>query len=838
MDKLIGSDKVEYYAHYDKNKDTKQLLNEHLKSVAELSKYQIPPTVNFDVISNSKMKNLCYWIGYLHDMGKYTNYFQDYLIKGEDSRFRSHAPVSACIIYLFLKDKVLGSNNNSTEEEILKFLCYVVVRLHHEALKVDNSLFSISRENSVWDNLLTERDNLFKNKIQILKDSNLENEIKDKHFEIEKLKKDRLFTRIPTLVKQGRFEKDYLFFFIIYIFSVLIDNDKINSSQINIDKVKRVSPDKVEKYINSKPANRGKIDLDDKRNKSRKTMINVINNLSDTQIVNTGFFFITAPTGIGKTLSSLECALILQKRINKIMNYNPRIISAIPFINIIEQNKIEYKNVFNNELKLIIHHRLSDFSNIKSVNNKNMSLDKALLDVEAWDGDVILTTFVQFFQSVFTGKNKPLKKLNKMSGSIIILDEIQAVPEKYMPLIGAVLKKMNQYYGTKFILMTATQPKILEFSKLILKDESTIDNSIQLLHDYKDYFHNLHRTKLIPLLSKKLTNDEFVSLMFEKWDNKKSVLIVVNTIKRSIEVYNKLKGKIKDTGINTEVYYLSTNIIPQQRKKVIGLLKKKLKSKVPLILVSTQTIEAGVNLDFDMGFRDFAPICSIIQTAGRINREDEKTEYCPLYIVQLENDNDYVYQLMNLKLTKDILKKYPEIHEDKYGELTEEYYDMELKEDGFYKESKTIWDEGILRLNFDVIEEFRLIDKLEDVVDVFVENDAKASKIADAYEAVLKSGDKIDYDLRIIDIDENLAIRYRKHISFYEKKALLKLINGKLSDYIIQVRLTRIKDNRPIEFKTRGGAESNLFWIPRDQIDQYYDKDTGYKSENNDAYIF
>ncbi|MEY8764976.1 MULTISPECIES: CRISPR-associated helicase Cas3' [Clostridium] len=829
--------KLEYYAHYDKNKNTKQLLKEHLKSVAELSKYQIPPTVNFDAVSNGKMKDLCYWIGYLHDMGKYTKYFQDYLIKGEDSRFRSHAPISACIVYLFLKDEALDTNNNSIEEEILKFLCYVVVRLHHEALRVNSSLFSISRENSVWNNLLTERDNLFENKAQILKDSNLKSEIKDKYFEIEKLKKDRLFTRIPTFINQGRFKKDYLFFFIIYIFSVLIDNDKINSSQIDINKVKRVSPDKVEKYINSKPANRGKIDLNDKRNKSRKTMINVITSLSDAQIVNTGFFFITAPTGIGKTLSSLECALILQKRMNKIMNYNPRIISAIPFINIIEQNKIEYENVFDNELKLIIHHRLSDFSNIKSGNNKNMSLDKALLDVEAWDGDVILTTFVQFFQSIFTGKNRPLKKLNKMSGSIIILDEIQAVPEKYMPLIGAVLKKVNQYYGTKFILMTATQPKILEFSKLILKDESEIDNSIQLLPDYKDYFQSLHRTKLIPLLNKKLTNGEFVSLMFEKWDNKKSVLIVVNTIKRSIEVYNKLKGKIKDTGINTEVYYLSTNIIPQQRKKVIGLLKKKLKSKVPLILVSTQTIEAGVNLDFDMGFRDFAPICSLIQTAGRINREGERKEYCPLYIVRLEDDNSYVYQLMNLKLTKGILKKYPEIDEDKYGELTEEYYDMELNESGFYKESKTIWNEGILKLNFGVIEEFKLIDKLEDVVDVFVEKDTKASKIADAYEAVLKSGDKIDYDLKNIGIDKNLADKYRKKISFYEKKALLKLINGKLSDYIIQVRLTRIKDNRPIEFKARGGAESNLFWIPKDQIDQYYDENTGYKREKGEDFF-
>lgn len=164
---------MQYYAHYDKDKNTKQLLREHLKSVAELSDYQIPPTVKFGAVSNNKIKDLCYWIGYLHDLGKYTDYFQDYLINGEDSEFKNHAPVSACISYLFLEDKILNTDSRM-EEKILKFLCYVVIKFHHEALKVDNSLFSISREKSVWNNLLTERDNLLKNKEQILKDSDLE----------------------------------------------------------------------------------------------------------------------------------------------------------------------------------------------------------------------------------------------------------------------------------------------------------------------------------------------------------------------------------------------------------------------------------------------------------------------------------------------------------------------------------------------------------------------------------------------------------------------------------------------------------------------------------------
>lgn len=446
-----------------------------------------------------------------------------------------------------------------------------------------------------------------------------------------------------------------------------------------------------------------------------------------------------------------------------------------------------------------------------------------------------LQLLFNFFQSIFTSKNKLLKKINKIAGSIVILDEVQAVPEKHMPLIGAVLRKMNQYYGTKFILMTATQPKILEFSKLLLKNEPRVNNAIQLLPNYKSYFESLNRTKIIPLLNKKVDTDELVDLILKKWDKKKSVLIVVNTIKRSIDVYNKLKKEIKKFKTNVDLNYLSTNIIPEDRKKVIDSLKIKLKGQIPVILVSTQTIEAGVDLDFDMGFRDFAPICSLIQTAGRINREGEKSGCCPLYIVQLENDNDYVYQLMNLNLTKDLLNKYSEIEENKYGKLTEEYYDMEIAHDKF-DESEEIWNNGILKLDFNVIQKFKLIDKLEDVIDVFVEKDDKASKIADAYEAILKSHDKINYDLSDF-IGKKLAEKYKENISFYEKKALLKLISGKLSNYIIQIRLTRIKDNRPIEFKARGGAESDIFWIPKDQINEYYDKHTGFKSEKGDAYI-
>ena len=134
-----------------------------------------------------------------------------------------------------------------------------------------------------------------------------------------------------------------------------------------------------------------------------------------------------------------------------------------------------------------------------------------MLEVESWEGDVILTTFVQLFQSIFTGNNRLLKKVNKLAGSIIIIDEAQAVPEGYMPLIGAALQKIAEHYGTRFILMTATQPKLLEFGTLLNPDGKKI-KPVTLLPGFEQYFLELKRTKLIPLLDRKLNNEQFIEL--------------------------------------------------------------------------------------------------------------------------------------------------------------------------------------------------------------------------------------------------------------------------------------------------------------------------------------
>jgi len=827
---------MEYYAHYDKEKDEKQLLKEHLCSVAKLTEAQLLPCVRFDEIDNLILKKAVYWIGYIHDIGKYSTYFQDYLLYEKNSELKEHAHISACYAYNLLND-FLG--NKIKDEDLIKifiFFCYLSIRLHHASLRM-KGLF----DENVWYKLKGLEKHLKSKGKEIYDDLRLENITSFEQFitffDIDKLRSNKRYLEyIPLMFNNGRISDPKWYFLIIYLFSILIDVDKLDSAFILPHKVERVTYDCVTRYINIKNENKEKTELIRQREEARASILNIVDNLTDEEIKEIKFFTLTAPTGIGKTLASLQCALKLQERIEKIEHYTPRIITAIPFINIIEQNVEEYEKVLTDKIKIIVHHRLSDFSS-KISSYKETPVDKALLETESWDGDVILTTFVQFFHSIFTGKNRPLKKINKIAGSIVILDEIQSIPEDYMPLVGATLQMISKYYGTRFILMTATQPKILDFGeKLLLEKNITLGchNSLELLPNNEVYFKKLNRTKLIPILDRRINTKEFFNIFIERWKPNKSVVIVVNTIKRSIEIFNELKKELKEMGYFVPIYYLSTNIMPKHRKKVIDEVKKILGENKPVILVSTQTIEAGVDLDFDMGFRDFAPLDSLIQTAGRINREGKKGIHLPVYIVQLENDNHYIYNLSDRITTLNLLKEKDEIKEEEYKGLVEKYYDLALSRDVSDK-SNFIWDEGIIKLDFEALNEFKLISNIGEVVDVFVEYDKTASNLADAYEALIKYENYFDYDLSIV-----LGKRFKNikgKLTVFQRKALIRLIMAKMNDYIIQVRISRLLNNKPIEFSARGDIESSLYWIPIGQLGQYYDDETGFKDDSGESFI-
>lgn len=835
-----------HYARLDKNGDAKQSLEEHLSGVADNVSAGFFNEINFTYFDSAIIGEVANYMGYYHDLGKYTDYFQDYLLNGKESPYSDHAHISALYLYQSLwkklKIKSFKDINNA-----LAFLAYTCVGKHHGNLDMHNYSQKKYYETAM-EKLQVQANNLLKKTTIIFDESSIK-KYEDASFFEECCNLDsnlpdfKLFLMHQYITT--RLTSDEWYFLLIYLFSLLIDADKLDSAGAEKTAVKLLPLTAVEQYINNKDDGEKKINI--KRATARQQVKKNLQSMTYEEIKGNRFYTLTAPTGLGKTLLSLECALEIQQQIHKNEGYTPRIITAIPFINIIEQTSKVYVEVLGEDVNIIVHHRLADYSKHTS-SMEETSVDQALLEVEAWEGEVILTTFVQLFHSILTGRNRALKKLNKLAGSIVILDEVQAIPEEYMPLLGAVLVKISEYYGSKFILMTATQPRLLQSASKLLNENATDTyNAIELLSDHHSYFKNLERTEFIPLLERELRNEELVELILNKWKCTGSVLIIVNTIKRSIDIFNALRKRLKGILPEENIGYLSTNIVPINRKAVIDMAREKLKpideeghsssSYQPYIMVSTQTIEAGVDLDFSMAFRDLAPLESLVQSAGRVNRDNMKEKHRPIYLVKLGRDSNLVYKMSDIKSTTDFLRKYTNIKEHEYQNLIDAYYENRVNR-SLPDKSNEVWKDGIMKLDFEKVEEFELISNTRDIADVFIEIDDYAVKVADAYEEILLNKGTIDVSKLRGIINEQYLLGINGEINFQERKALLGLIKAKMNNYIISIRHNRLSKNIPPKFTDRNGIKSDMLYVPGTQIDYYYDFQTGFKDETGGAYIF
>lgn len=829
---------MEYLAHFDRKRNHKQRLSIHLHNVATYCELAVPPTVSFPYLSTLEVKNISKLLGLMHDIGKYTDAFQLYLTDGIESKMKNHAHISAFYIHAFT-NRMLAADLNQVNKQAWSFISYLCTRLHHGNL----TLKGLFNDETMWPLLHKQSSHLRGKSHKIFRDLGLNGIVDLDFFQscpvVEQLQKEkRLFINMPEHLAGGRLRNEYWYFALVYLFSVLIDSDKLDSGSILRSQAAAVPSDAIHTYLLRKHSPRKEIDINDRRERARTEMLFSIEQLSEQQLRNERIFTITAPTGIGKTLASLQCALRIQERLREIYGYTPRIITAIPFVNIIEQTAIDYGHVLNGYGKLLVHHRLTDLfpegvssSSASGDKREETPVEQRLLEVESWEADVILTTFVQLFQSILTGNNRLLKKMNKLAGSIVILDEVQSLPESYMPLIGAIMRKMGQYYGTRFILMTATQPKILQLGDRLLNEY--FREPISLLLNSDKYFKEMKRTKFVPLLNEKINNEQFIKLFVMYRDESQSAVIVVNTIKRSIDIFRILKKALEDGLISeeSELFYLSTNIVPSHRRQVIQKVKERLELGKPVILVSTQTIEAGVDLDFDIGFRDLAPLTSLVQTAGRVNREGRKDEFCPVYIIEFEKDNQFVYDMHHMLRTRKLMVDV--IEEPMYPQLVDRYY-TSLMDEASFEESEQLWHQGIIGLDFDVLKSFELIKQHGEVVDLFVECDERATKLADLYEK-LRLGEWQSDQLYDFFGSNTFSL---ESSSLYEKRAVLHQITSQMSQYMIQVRVRRFLKNRSFSFESRNGVVSDWFWVPRNQMEEYYDEETGFIDETGGAFIY
>jgi len=688
----------------------------------------------------------------LHDLGKYTDFFQDYLISGKPAKnnLHFHTMIGACTIFNMLQN----------ENKKLSLIAYFVIYHHHSNLNDITKCYPEKKVNKGQTNkrLRGQYQNLRGKLKQIQEELGIV--IKE-----EELGKQVLNLLLPADDLQD--EKDIHNYFIInYFFSLLIEGDKLDASDTPYYHKKYIDSNLVDSFILSLNVN----PKDIQNARRTKARLQVLSNLERDDITQIKLFTLTAPTGIGKTLTALDFALKLRAKIRIDEGFEAQIIYALPFINIIEQSLDVYRSVLPGYVKLQAHYQFADVFEQTKNYNEYENYNQKTMQLDTWQSDIVITSFVQFLQTLIGYRNKVLKKFNHLANSIIILDEVQTLKLSHLPLIGAALFYASKYLNARIILMTATKPLTYELAVQKLLNNEKIER-LELLNNYKEVFGWFNRTKLIPLLEENLQDEEdFITKIFDKkWDSEKSCLIVCNTVNRSIAVFNCIRDFLSEKDLKNPLYYLSTNIIPAHRLDRIKAIKKDMNNGLKPILISTQVVEAGVDLDFDIGFRDLAPLDSIIQVAGRINRGDKKIKKSPIYIIDF-GDCSKIYDAITQKHSRKAFEgKFSKgVAEENYLDLIQNYFENVSSESG-YDQSRSIF-KAMQQLKYDgtkeeiekyeTVSSFQVIEERGGISSVFIEIDNRGidvrKKFMDLLDKKIGKGNfepfKRDFHQRIVNI--------------------------------------------------------------------------------------
>ena len=336
-----------------------------------------------------------------------------------------------------------------------------------------------------------------------------------------------------------------------------------------------------------------------------------------------------------------------------------RIIYVIPFTSIIEQNAKVFSNILGEEY-VLEHHSNYDFDQ-----NDEEKYNIKKLSAENWDIPIVVTTNVQFFESIYGNKSSKIRKLHNMANSVIILDEIQMLPTEYLIPCAKALEELVNNYNCSVVLCSATQSEVERFMSEKIK-------AVEICSNITELYEYFNKTKIKFIGSK--TVNELVGLL----QGIEQCLLIVNTKKQARNLYRKLKDVYGKDGI----FHLSTYMCPVHRFEMIQEIKKRLNSenRDKCIVVSTSLIEAGVDVDFPVVYRVMCGLDSIIQAAGRCNRERKK-DLAYVFVFDFADEGYKVnksspfgnYLGQRQSITEIIARKYEDVTRP---EAVKEYFDM------------------------------------------------------------------------------------------------------------------------------------------------------------------
>ena len=411
------------------------------------------------------------------------------------------------------------------------------------------------------------------------------------------------------------------------LYSCLVDADFLDTErfmsngtvQRDSGECMEVLLDKLKDWISKWLVNRDDITVNGRRSE-------ILRNCLEQGKAPKGLFQLTVPTGGGKTVASLAFALQ-----HAVEHHMDRVIYVIPYTSIIEQNAQVFREILGNE-NVLENHSNVDYE--ISEDFKPMQLA-----AENWDKPVVVTTNVQFFESLYANKSSKCRKLHNIVNSVIIFDEAQMLPPNYLKPCMAMIEELLQQYGTSVVLCTATQPALQQFlpEKYVARE---------LCPRREEQFRFFERVTYQNIDT--VTEEEMAEKLQQEWH----ALCIVNTRKRAQRLYERLQGE--------GVYHLSTTMYPAHRRRVLAEIGKRLDDKKgkKCIVISTSLVEAGVDLDFTSVYRELAGVDSIIQAAGRCNRNGERGKEDSIVRIFRWNERENVSgQRQQIDTTKNLLEE-------------------------------------------------------------------------------------------------------------------------------------------------------------------------------------
>ena len=512
--------------------------------------------------------------GLLHDVGKYSEEFQARL-QG-DSRRVDHSTAGA---------QIAGKRYGKSIGKSLAFC----IAGHHAGL-ADGVRTSAGKIAPLEDRLQRKIPNLSK----AWED------------EIETILPD---LKIPNIKPRDQYATGFsAAFFIRMVFSALVDADYLDTedwmarSEGNpVMRGRYPSLDELSKRLDVHLAQLRKVSEPSKVNQLRQDILTHVRGQAKD---NPNLFKLTVPTGGGKTLTSLSFALA-----HATHNKLSRIIYVIPFTSIVDQTAKVFREALSDrrgeEVDFVIeHHSAFDEEEISSREAK----EKLFLAMENWDAPIIVTTAVQFFESLFANRPSRCRKLHNIANSVVILDEAQTLPLKLLNPCVSALDELARNWRTSIVLCTATQPALDKLACDARSSLHGLENPRELAPNPEILFQKLERTRII--YRKKLDDIQLAKQLRAE----SQVLCIVNTRRHAGDLYK----QIKDI---EGAYYLTTLMCANHRRDQLNIVRGRLLEGTPVRLVATSLIEAGVDVDFPVVWRAAAGLESIIQAAGRCNRE-------------------------------------------------------------------------------------------------------------------------------------------------------------------------------------------------------------------------